>query len=140
MNDENLSEEYEKLSEKQRRFIDNYIEYADTKKAAIEAGYNGRTDKSIRNIGSENLAKLGKFIKWKMQDIKTEKIASQQQVLEFLTSVMNGTEKDAFGLDASLQDRIKSAELLGKRYGTFVDKKQLEGGGIKVTIVDDVRE
>lgn len=137
MNDENLEEEYENLSEKQRRFIDEYIQYADAKKAAILAGYSEKTAKSI---GCENLTKLNRFIQWKMRDIKTEKIASQQDVLEFLTSVMNGTEKDAFGLDASLQDRIKSAELLGKRYGTFVDKKQLEGGGIKVTIVDDVRE
>ena len=135
MND--IEQEYNNLSEKQRRFIDEYIQYADAKKAAILAGYSKKTAKSI---GCENLTKLHRFIQWKMQDIKTEKIASQQEVLEFLTRVMNSDEKDAFGLDASLQDRIKCAELLGKRYGTFVDKKELAGGGIKVTIVDDVHE
>ena len=35
---------------------------------------------------------------------------------------MRGKEKDQFGLDASLQDRTKAAELLGKRYRLFVDK------------------
>lgn len=137
MNDEEMSKAYEALSEKQKRFIDNYIEYADAKKAAAEAGYS---EKTAKQIGCENLAKLDRFIKWKMQGFKSDKIASQKEVLEFLTGVMNGTEKDAFGLDASLQDRIKSAELLGKRYGTFVDKKDIAAGGIKVTIVDDVRE
>lgn len=137
MNNEDISQEYENLTEKQRRFIDEYIQYADAKKAAILAGYSKKTAKQI---GSENLAKLDRFIQWKMEEIKTDKIASQQEVLEFLTRVMNANEKDAFGLDASLQDRIKCAELLGKRYGTFVDKKELSGGGIKVTIVDDVNE
>ena len=35
---------------------------------------------------------------------------------------MRGEEKDQFGLDPSLQDRTKAAELLGKRYRLFVDK------------------
>lgn len=136
MNDESLEQEYEKLSEKQKRFIDEFIEYADAKKAAIAAGYS---EKTAKQIGSENLSKLYRFIQWKTQSIKTDKIASQQDVLEFLTRVMNNQEKDAFGLDASLQDRIKSAELLGKRYGTFVEKRELSGG-YKVELVDDVNE
>ena len=35
---------------------------------------------------------------------------------------MRGEEKDQFGLDASLQDRTKAAELLGKRYRLFTEK------------------
>ena len=52
---------------------------------------------------------------------------------------MRGEEKDQFGLDASLQDRTKCAELLGKRYGTFVEKKELTGNCI-VELVDDVND
>ena len=37
---------------------------------------------------------------------------------------MRGEEKDQFGFEASLQDRTKCAELLGKRYGTFIEKKE----------------
>ena len=52
---------------------------------------------------------------------------------------MRGEEKDQFGLDASLQDRTKCAELLGKRYGTFVEKKEFSGN-YTVELVDDVNE
>lgn len=40
---------------------------------------------------------------------------------------MRGEEKDQFGLDVSIQDRTKAAELLGKRYRLFTDKVQVEG-------------
>ena len=128
--------DYNKLTEKQKRFIDFYIEFADAKKAAIEAGYSKKTAKQI---GSENLAKLDYFIKSKLQEKESQRIASQDEVLQYLTSVMRGEEKDQFGLDASLQDRTKCAELLGKRWGTFVDKKEISAG-CKVELVDDVNE
>ena len=52
---------------------------------------------------------------------------------------MRGEEKDSFGLDASLQDRTKCAELLGKRYGTFKEKMDLTGK-LPVVICDDITE
>ena len=52
---------------------------------------------------------------------------------------MRGEEKDSFGLDASLQDRTKCAELLGKRYGTFKEKVEV-AGSIPVVITDDITE
>ena len=128
---------WDKLTEKQRRFIDYYIETGNATKAAGMAGYKG---KNLDNVGSENLGKLGKYIKIKLAEKDNERIASQNEVLEYLTRVMRNEEKDAFGLDASLQERTKCAELLGKRYALFTDKKELSGGGIKVTIVDDVNE
>jgi phage terminase small subunit len=135
MDNEELN--WDKLTEKQKRFIDYYIETGNATKAAGMAGYKG---KNLDNIGSENLGKLGKYIKIKLEAKDNERIASQDEVLEYLTRVMRNEEKDAFGLDASLQDRTKCAELLGKRYALFTDKKELSGGGIKVTIVDDVNE
>lgn len=136
MQNEELKEEYEKLTEMQKRFIDYYIEYADAKRAAIEAGYS---EKTAKQIGSENLTKLNRFIKVKLEEKENQRIASQDEVLQYLTKVMRGEEKDQFGLDASLQDRTKCAELLGKRYGTFVDKKEVSGG-YTVELVDDINE
>lgn len=136
MEDEDLEQNYEKLTEKQKRFIDYYIEFADAKKAAIEAGYSKKTAKQI---GSENLTKLDYFIKSKLEEKESQRIASQDEVLQYLTKVMRGEEKDQFGLDASLQDRTKCAELLGKRYGTFIEKKEI-AGGYTVELVDDVNE
>ena len=112
MENENLKQEYEKLTEMQKRFIDYYIETANATKACEMAGYKG---KNLNRLGSQNLSKLDKFIKVKLE------------------------EKDQFGLDASLQDRTKCAELLGKRYGTFIEKKELTGG-YTVELVDDVND
>lgn len=133
MEDENLKQEYEKLTEMQKRFIDFYIETANATKACEMAGYKG---KNLNRLGSQNLSKLDKFIKVKLEEKESKRIASQNEVLEYLTKVMRGEEKDQFGLDASLQDRTKCAELLGKRYGTFVDKKE-EKTDMELTIKVD---
>ena len=100
------------------------------------AGYKG---KNLNTIGAQNLAKLSKFIYIKLQEKDKERIASQDEVLEYLTKVMRGEEKDQFGLDASLQDRTKCAELLDKRYGTFKEKVEVNGN-IPVVIKDDITE
>ena len=127
------NDECKKLTEKQKRFIDYYIETGNASKASELAGYKGR---NLNNIGSENLAKLGRYIEEKMSQKEKSRIASQDEVLEYLTKVMRGQEKDSFGLDASLQDRTKCAELLGKRYGTFKEKVDV-GGAIPVIISGD---
>lgn len=122
MDNEELN--WDKLTEKQKRFIDYYIETGNATKSAELAGYKG---KNLDNVGSENLGKLGKYIKIKLESKDNERIASQDEVLEYLTRVMRNEEKDAFGLDASLQDRTKCAELLGKRYKLFTDKQEITG-------------
>lgn len=136
MEDENLKCEYEKLTEKQKRFIDYYIEIGNASKACEMAGYKG---KNLNRLGSQNLSKLDKFIKVKLEEKERQRIASQDEVLQYLTKVMRGEEKDQFGLDASLQDRTKCAELLGKRYGTFKEKVE-HSGSIPVVINDDITE
>ena len=85
------------------------------------------------------MSKLDKFIQIKLQEKEDSRIASQDEVLQYLTKVMRGEEKDQFGLDASLQDRTKCAELLGKRYGTFKEKVEVNGN-IPVVITDDITE
>ena len=131
-----MNEEYEKLTEKQKRFIDYYIETGNASKACEMAGYEG---KNLNRVASQNLSKLDKFIKTKLEQKEQSRIASQDEVLEYLTRVMRGEEKDQFDLDASLQDRTKCAELLGKRYGTFKEKVDV-GGSLPVVIQDDITE
>ena len=127
---------YNKLTEKQKRFIDYYIETANATESAKRAGYSSKTAK---NIGAENLTKLNYFIQERLQQLEDNRIASHEEVLQYLTKVMRGEEKDQFGLDASLQDRTKCAELLGKRYGTFKEKVDVTGN-IPVVIQDDITE
>ena len=128
--------DYNKLTEKQKRFIDYYVETANATESAKRAGYSSKTAK---NIGAENLTKLNYFIQERLQQLEDQRIASQDEVLQYLTKVMRGEEKDQFGLDASLQDRTKCAELLGKRYGTFKEKVDVTGN-IPVVIADDITE
>lgn len=128
--------DYNKLTEKQKRFIDYYVETANATESAKRAGYSFKTAK---NIGAENLTKLNYFIQERLEQLDNNRIASQKEVLQYLTKVMRGEEKDQFGLDASLQDRTKCAELLGKRYGTFKEKVDVTGN-IPVVIADDITE
>lgn len=128
--------DYNSLTEKQKRFIDYYIETGNATKASELAGYNG---KNLNTVGAQNLAKLSNFIQERLQEKEDSRIASQDEVLQYLTKVMRGEEKDQFGLDASLQDRTKCAELLGKRYGTFKEKVDVTGN-VPVVIQDDITE
>ncbi|MFR4584658.1 terminase small subunit [Clostridium cadaveris] len=114
-----------KLTPKQKAFADYYIETGNATEAAIKAGYNKKT---ARQIGSMNLTKVDikQYIEERLSKIEDERIAKGEEVLQYLTKVMRGEEKDQFGLDASLQDRTKAAELLGKRYRLFVDKVEAD--------------
>ncbi len=108
-----------KLTPKQKAFADYYIETGNATEAARRAGY-----KKPNVQGSQNLEKLSikSYIEERVKALDEKRIAKGEEVLQYLTSVMRGEEKDQFGLDPSLQDRTKAAELLGKRYRLFVDK------------------
>lgn len=140
-----------KLTVKQKKFADYYIELGNATEAAKRAGYSERT---ARYIGSENLGKpaIKEYIAEVMAVKDAERIADQDEILAFLTGVMRGdvTEQipllDGDGyqklaeLDAAQpKDRIKAAELLGKRYALWTEKHQIEGD-VGVVIVDDIGE
>lgn len=124
---------YEELLPKQQAFVDYYIETMNATEAARRAGY-----KRPFRQGFDLVRSLGHIIKKYMDEKKNERIASSEEVLEFLTRVIKKEEKDAFGLDTSNQDAIKAAELLGKRYSLFTDKLKMEGEmEINVSLVED---
>jgi phage terminase small subunit len=116
----------EKLTPKQKAFCEYYLETGNQTEAAIKAGYSKKT---ARVIGQENLLKpaIKEYLEKRLAEIDAKRIANSNEVLEYLTRVMRGEEKDQFGLDVSIQDRTKAAELLGKRYRLFSDKVQVEG-------------
>ena len=125
------------MSEKQKAFCDYYITTLNATEAARLAGYS---EKTARSIGNENLTKpiIKEYIEMRLADMDAARVANANEVMEYLTRVMRGEEKDQFGLDASLQDRTKAAERLGKRYRLFVDKTETELSGGPVTIVNDI--
>ena len=100
---------------KERRFADFYIELGNAAEAARKAGY---TAKSARDVGWRllNKSEVKIYVNASIEQMEAEKLASLQEVLEFYSAVLRGQIKDQFGLDASIQDRLKAADALMKRY------------------------
>ena len=126
------------LTEKERIFADEYIKTTNATQSAIKAGY---AEKSASSKGSQLLrkVKVRQYIDDVMEKRSKNTIATADEVLEYLTKVMNGEEKDAFGLDASIADRTKAAELLGKRHMLFTDKVKLDAE-IEIDISDRMKQ
>lgn len=126
-----------KLTEKQKIFCDEYIISLNATQAAIKAGY---AEKTAYAIGAENLRKpkIQSYISERMEQKESSLIATQDEVLQYLTSVLRGesqtTDTVLVGIGDGYQevqevekkpsekDRLKAAELLGKRYGLYTDK------------------
>ena len=102
------------LTPKQQAFADYYLELGNATEAAKRAGYS---EKTAYAIGNENLSKpeISAYIAERTEQIQGERIATIEEVMQFYTSVMRGEEKDQFGLDASLNDRLKAGQELIKR-------------------------
>lgn len=136
-----------KLTLKQKKFADEYIISGNATDAAIKAGYSKKT---ANRIGPENLSKLviKKYIEERLAELNSEKIADQEEILQYLTSVMRGEhrEETLIGMgqgfqettymDVGAKDRIKAAELLGKRYSMWTDKQELTQRTIEITVGD----
>lgn len=137
-----------KLNERQKRFADEYIITGNITESAIKSGYsenyaNAQGYKLLENVG------IKKYIDERLAEKESQQIAKQDEVLSYLTSILRGehTEQVLQGvgqgaqtiaeMDVSAKDRIKAAELLGKRYGLWVDRQDIDVKGA-VTFVDDI--
>lgn len=141
-----------KLTAKQQRFVDEYLIDLNATQAAIRAGYSKKTAYSI---GEQNLKKLEvqKQIEERMAAKEDALIAKQDEVLRYLTAVLRGESKSSEivvegvgdGISKarevvkkpSEKDKLKAAELLGKRYSLFTDKLEVHGSA-SVQILDDI--
>lgn len=89
------------------------------------------------------------YIDERLKLLESEKIATQQEVLQYLTSIMRGDEQEKtlisigdlgqeiVDIDVSAKDRIKAAELLGKRFRMWTEKVETD---VTQTVVIDVGE
>ena len=126
-----------KMTAKQQRFCDEYLIDLNATQAAIRAGYSKKT---AQQMGAENLLKpvIKTYIAERMAEKENQLIADQDEVLKYLTSVLRGTsqsteivvegtgegcsEARTMTKEPSEKDRLKAAELLGKRYGLYTEK------------------
>ena len=105
----------EKLTAKQKKFALEFLISGNITDAAKKAGYSER---SARQIGSLNLTKpnVVEYMNEVVNKAKSEEVATTEEVLEFLTSVMRGNVAEQFGLNPAIADRTKAAQLLMKRF------------------------
>lgn len=125
------------MNEKQKIFADYYIETLNITKSYKKAYGEQMSDESASANGSRLIRddKVKEYIEKAMEIKSNERIASQNEVLEFLTQTMRGEVKDQLGLETPVKERVRSAELLGKRYEIFTEKVKLSETPI---IEDDV--
>lgn len=131
------------MNARQKRFCEEYLIDCNAAQAAIRAGYS---EKTAYSIGDENLKKpeLKAYIDEQLELLHNEKTADAQEVLEHLTAVLRGescseivvVESCGEGVSEARRvtkkpdekERLKAAELLGKRYRLFTDKLDVDGG------------
>ena len=123
---------------KQKRFCDEYLVDCNATQAAIRAGYSARTanEQAARLLANVSIKA---YIDEKMERLHNERTADAQEVLEYLTAVMRGqqTEQTLISIGDGVQkignievgarDRLKAAELIGKRFGLFKEGLELAG-------------
>lgn len=115
-----------KLKPKELIFAEEWLKTTNATQSAIKAGYSERTAYSA---GSRLLKKVDvkQYIDERLAEMQENSIADTNEVMQFLSSTMRGDIPDQFGLDPALNDRLKAAELLGKRYKLFTDKQEISG-------------
>lgn len=128
-----------KLTEKQRRFVDYYVETGNASEAARRAGY---AEKAAYRTGSENLRKpqVKAAIDARLKELEDKRIAKADEVLQFLTSTLRGEVKEEhvvvegtgegrsdariIKVQVSARDRLDAAKSLLKRYPMQLDAKE----------------
>lgn len=128
-----------KLTEKQRRFVDYYVETGNQTEAAKKAGYS---EKTAASIGDENLRKpaIKAAIDARLRELEDKRIAKADEVMQFLTSTLRGEVKEErvvvegtgegrsdariIKVQVSARDRLEAAKSLLKRYPMQLDAKE----------------
>lgn len=133
-----IEELAQKLTKKERIFADEYVKTTNGTQSAITAGYSEKTA-SVTASKMLRKPKVRQYIDAIMDERSKDTIATADEVLEYLTRVVRGEEKDAFGLDVSVADKMKAAELLGKRHMLFTDKVKLSAE-VEIDISDRMKK
>ena len=128
------------MTEKQMIFADEYLKDLNGSRAYKAAYPNVRKDSSARSRASELLKRpeIKAYINRKLEEIHNENTATAEEILEYLTSVVRGKSKSSVlalcgeGQQRTIikapdeKEKLKAAELIGKRYGMFNDSLNLQ--------------
>lgn len=139
------------MTDRQQKFADEYIIDCNATRAYKVAYPAVKKDATAAAAGARLLkdVKVKAYIEEKLAEISSKKTAEATEVIEYLTSVLRGQSEasvvvvEGYGDGCSEakiikkppdeKERLKAAELLGKRYGLFTDKVDV-GGAVPVVI------
>lgn len=120
------------MTDKQKRFCDEYLKDCNGAGAARRSGYS-----STSAGGLLKQPEVQEYLKTQMEEIHNEKIADVREISEYLTSVMRGScgeqtktsisddRETTTYITVSAKERLKAAELMGKRYGLFREQTEV---------------
>lgn len=144
------------LTDKQRKFCDEYLIDLNATRAYKAAYPHVKSEGAARACASKLLTKanIKTYIDEQLDKISSERTADAKEVMEYLTSVMRGESQaeivviegtgdgcsDARRMSKAPdeKERLKAAELLGRRYGLFKENVNLEVE--PVVLVNDLKE
>lgn len=116
-----------KLTHKQRLFADEYIKSGNATQSYIKAGYRVKSEK-VAGVNANRMlgnARVKSYIDAKMAEIESHKIADAKEVLQYLTRVLRGEEKEEIPDNVNggtikrpplIKDRTVAAREIMKRY------------------------
>lgn len=128
-----MEQEEKKLTLRQKKFADLYLQLGNAAEAAEQAGY-----KRSYAQGAKSQPAVREYMRKRLTEVEDKNIASADEVLGFLTDVMRGVY-DGEKPEKSSSPRMKAAELLGKRFGIFSDVNSVLQPKMPV-LVDDIAE
>lgn len=142
------------MTDKQRKFADEYLVDCNATRAYKAAYPRVKNDVVAATNGGRLLrnADIKSYIEKKLEEISSAKTADAKEVMEYLTSVMRGKSESTVCVvegtgngfsKATLiskppdeKERLKAAELIGKRFGLYTEKLDV-GAAVPVVITGE---
>lgn len=118
----------DKLTAKQRAWIDYYKQGKTATEAARLAGYK---PDNAKVIGAQNLTKLNQYILDRDELLDRGRVADMAEINAFWSDTMRNDKAD-------IKDRLKASELRARSIGAFIERREIVGAQtITVKLLDD---
>lgn len=118
----------DKLTAKQRAWVDYYKQGKTAAEAARLAGYRGNNSDVI---GAQNLVKLSKYVADRDELLDRARVADMAEINAFWSDTMRDDTAD-------IKDRLKASELRARSIGAFIERREIVGAQtITVKLLDD---
>lgn len=139
------------MTEKQKMFCDEYLIDLNGTRAYKAVYKNIKSDNAAAVRASKLLDRddISEYIDKCLEELHNERTADAQEVMEYLTSVMRGEARasvlsmcgdgcqEVIKKPPDEKERLKAAELLGKRFRMFTENVDISSNGHSI-IVDDI--